>query len=301
MPGSLAGRSTEVDLYTKAWVQSPHRSRSTCSPSTRPLSSRPRSGTPAWHRSRSTRSSNGSRRRRRTVGCPPSWWGSTSRPSPMPGSSPPARPRSRSPRWRRCRRFPGMRRGSPAMFVAASALEDLGLSTPVREVRIRGERTDDPAHARRGGDELRGGHDRHSVVDAVSFLTVSQTFGFMRSLGGGVRAARASGVSPCTSTPAAGAGCSPLRSLRRMGLTRRQHRRALAGRGAGGRRGRAAGWGWSSRWSAPGSRTSGSTRSRSFQPDPLLRPATGVLVGLGLAALVVAVVAATIAQRVDRS
>ena len=56
--------------------------------------------------------------------------------------------------------FPGMRRGSPAMFVAASALEDLGLSTRVRETWIRGERAEILSHAGRGEDELRGDHNR---------------------------------------------------------------------------------------------------------------------------------------------
>ena len=190
--------------------------------------------------------------------------------------------------------FPGMRRGSPAMFLAASALEDLGISTPFHEIRIRGDR----AEILTTLDETRTSYEETTtatgVVDSVSFLTVAQTFGFMRSLAvactllvtGGVavyfdarRRARVLGHA----------------FARRMGLTRRQHRQALlaevlAGVGVGC---------WLGLVVAVVAARVALQRIDPLplvRPDPLLRPATGLLLGLGLAALVVAWVASAIAQ-----
>jgi len=192
--------------------------------------------------------------------------------------------------------FPGMRRGSAAMFVPAAALEDLGLSTWAREIWVRGDR----AEVLSTLDEARTRYEEPTtataVVDAMAFLTVSQTFGFMRSLAvasallviGGVavyfdarRRARVLGYA----------------FARRMGLTRRQHRRALlvevlAGVGVG-------------CWLGLVVAVVGAAVALEridplplVSPPALLRPTTGLLVGLGVAAMVLCAVAAAVTQRV---
>jgi putative ABC transport system permease protein len=191
--------------------------------------------------------------------------------------------------------FPGMRRGSPAMFVAASALEDLGLSTLIRETWIRGERTEILSTLDEASTSYEETTTAAQVVDGVAFLTVSQTFGFMRSLGVTAALLVVGGVAVYFDARRRSRVLA-YAFARRMGLTRRQHRRALlaevlAGVGVGCWLGLVV--------ALVGA---GVTHERidplpSFRPDPLLRPASGLMVGLGLAALVVASIAAAIAQR----
>ncbi len=191
--------------------------------------------------------------------------------------------------------FPGMRRGSPAMFVAASALEDLGLSTRFRETWIRGDRAEILSTL----DEARTSYEETTtadhVVDAVSFLTVSQTFGFMRSLAVASALLVVGGVAVYFDARRRNRVLA-YAFARRMGLTRRQHRRALlaevlAGVGVG-------------CWLGLVVALVGAGLAHQrldplplVRPDPLLRPAIGLSVGLGVAALVVAWIAAAIAQR----
>ena len=190
--------------------------------------------------------------------------------------------------------FPGMRRGSPAMFLAASALEDLGISTPFREIRIRGDR----AEILTTLDETRTSYEETTtatgVVDSVSFLTVAQTFGFMRSLAVACALLVTGGVAVYFDARRR-AGCSVMRSPAAWGsrgdsTDERSWPRCWRGWAS------AVGWGWSSPWSVPGWRCERIDPLPLVRPDPLLRPATGLLLGLGLAALVVAWVAAAIAQ-----
>jgi putative ABC transport system permease protein len=191
--------------------------------------------------------------------------------------------------------FPGMRRGSPAMFVAADHLADLGLETRVREVRIPGDREEVLAELNEAGVAFEEISTGDAVVDAAAFLTVSQTFGFMRSL------AVASGLLVVGGVAVYLDARRRSRVLayafaRRMGLTGRQHRRALfaevlAGVGAGC-------WlGLVVAVVAAGVAHERLDPLPEVQPDPLLRPATLLLVGLGLVAVVVALVAAALAQR----
>ena len=160
------------------------------------------------------------------------------------------------------------------MFVAASALEDLGLSTRVRETWVRGERADILRTLDGAGTGYEEPITVAQVVDGVSFLTVSCTFGFMQSLGarppllvvGGVAvyfdARRRSRVLALCVRPPHGAheAAAPARAPGRDGGGR--GRRLLAGLGR-------------ARWSAQVSRTSASTRSRGSDPTRSCGPRRG--------------------------
>lgn len=191
--------------------------------------------------------------------------------------------------------FPGMRRGSPALFVAGSALEDLGLSSPVRELWIRGDPADvfgalDAATTRYEVSTTATG-----VVDAVDFLTVSQTFGFMRSLAVASALLAIGGLAVYVDARRRSRVLAHA-FARRMGLSRRQHRRALVLEGLAG-----AGVGC---WLGLAVAVLGAHVALVridplplVRPDPLLRPPTVLLVVLGLAAVAVTVIAAALAQR----
>lgn len=191
--------------------------------------------------------------------------------------------------------FPGMRRGSAALFVPADALEDLGLSSRAREVWIRGERTEVLGVL----DDARTSYEEPTtaanVVDAMAFLTVSQTFGFMRSLAVAAALLVVGGVAVYFDARRRGRVLA-YAFVRRMGLSRRQHRRALlvevlAGVGVG-------------CWLGLVVAVVGASVALEridplplVRPVALLRPATGVLIGVGLAVLVLCGVAAALAQR----
>jgi putative ABC transport system permease protein len=191
--------------------------------------------------------------------------------------------------------FPGMRRGSPAMFVAASALEDLGLIPPVREIRIRGGRTEILSALDEAGTSYEETTTAAQVVDSVQFLTVAQTFGFLRSLAV-ASALLVVGAVAVYFDARRRSRVLAYAFVRRMGLTRQQHQRALlaevlAGVGVGC-------WlGLVVALVAAGVALDRIDPLPSVRPDPLPRPATGLMVGLGLAALVIAAIAAAIAQR----
>ncbi len=191
--------------------------------------------------------------------------------------------------------FPGMRRGNPAMFVAASALDDLGLRTLVHEVWVRGERADILATLDAAGTSYEETITVAQVADRVSFLTVSSTFGFMQSLGVVASVLVVGGVAVYLDARRRGRVLT-YAFARRMGLTRRQHRRALLAEVVAGV---VVGCWLGLVVALVGA---GVAHERidpvpSFRPDPLLRPATGMMVGLGLAALIVAWIAAAVAQR----
>jgi putative ABC transport system permease protein len=191
--------------------------------------------------------------------------------------------------------FPGMKRGSPTVFVSMSALDDLGLPRPVTEAWIRGDRHDTLTALAAAGTEFREGRRVDEVVDRASFLTVSWTFGFMQSLGIAAGVLVLGGIAVYLDARRRGRLLG-YAFARRMGLTPGVHRRALlleltasvvvgcwlglviALVGARLAYGRID--------PVPG-----------FQPDPLLRPAVAVVVGLAAAALAVAGLAAVLAQR----
>ena len=245
---------------------------------------------------RSRRSSSGWRLRRRPAASPQSWSGSTFLRCAEAGIVTAGTTRFEIAEVAEVQAFPGMRRGVPAMFVAASALDDLGLSTRVRETWIRGERADILRTLDEAGTSYEETTTAAQVVDGVSFLTVSSTFGFMRSLGvaaallvvGGVAvyfdARRRSRVLAYAFAASHGAHEAAASA-------------SAPGRGAGGRGRRLLAGVGRRRWSLRVSRTQRIDPLPSVRPDPLLRPATGLMLGLGLAALVVAWIAAAIAQR----
>lgn len=191
--------------------------------------------------------------------------------------------------------FPGMRRGSAAMFVDAAALDELGLRSFSREVRIRGDRDEILATLNDAGTAYEEVTTGDAVVDGAAFLTVSQTFGFLRSLAVASGLLVIAGVAVYLDARRRGRVLA-YAFARRMGLTPRGHRRALliellAGIGVGCWLGLVA--------AVVGA---GLAHERldplpTIRPDPLLRLATPLLVGLAVAAVVVAAVAAALAQR----
>jgi putative ABC transport system permease protein len=295
VPDALAGRSTSVDLYSLAWVQTSRREQVNV------FAIDPATFAPAsfWDDSLSSLSLEEIVDR---LAAPPT---DGRVPALVVGLSVPAvadagittsgTTRFEISQVADVPAFPGMRRGSAAMFVATPNLDDLELSTHFRELRVQGERSE----VLRTLDEAGAGYEEvttgDSVVDAVAFLTVSQTFGFMRSLAVASALLVAGGVAVYLDARRRSRVLASA-FARRMGLTRRQHRRALlveilAGVGVG-------------CWLGLVVALIGAEVAHEridplplVQPAALLRPATGVLVGLALAALVVASIAAVLAQR----
>ncbi len=191
--------------------------------------------------------------------------------------------------------FPGMKRGSPTVFVAASALVDLDLHTRVGEMWVEGDRDEILATLDAAGTDFYEPLTLGTVVDQVSFLTVSWTFGFMQSLGVAAGVLVVGGVAVHLDARRRGRVLG-YAFARRMGLTRRQHRRALVVElvasvvvGC---------------WLGLGLALVGATLAYQrldpvpgFRPDPLFRPAIAIVVAVAVVAVVVAVVAAVLAQR----
>ena len=153
-----------------------------------------------------------------------------------------------------------------------SALDDLDADRPGREIWIRGDRDEILATLDAAGDRLRGDpHARRHVVDQVSFLTVSWTFGFMQSLGvaAGVLVARRRRRLPRRPPPRPGARLrlrpahGPHPAPAPPGAARRAGWPAWAS---------AAGWGSASPWSAPGWPTERIDPVPEFRPDPAAAP-----------------------------
>ena len=190
--------------------------------------------------------------------------------------------------------FPGMRRGSPAVFVSAAALEDLGLNTRVREVRVRGDRDEILQALDRSGTSYQEITTATHVVDAISFLTVSQTFGFLRSMALGSALLVVGGVAVYLDARRRSRVLA-YAFARRMGLSSAGHRKALwievlAGIGTGA---------WLGVIAALGAAALVIGRIDPLplvRPDPLLRPAVVVSVVVVGASVVVALVASALAQ-----
>ncbi len=191
--------------------------------------------------------------------------------------------------------FPGMRRPSPTVFVAAANVDRLDLAAPPRR---RGSGVTATGSSPRcvaagtGFMELRKPSD---VVDRPAFLTVAWTFDFMQAI------AVAAGLLVLGGLAAYLDARRRQRLLgyafaRRMGLTAGQHRLALlaelsasvvAGCWLG------LGIALAGAWLAYGRLDPVPT----FRPGPVLRPAIMVVVALAALATVVAVAAAALAQR----
>jgi putative ABC transport system permease protein len=197
------------------------------------------------------------------------------------------------------RTFPGMRLPKPTVFVRQDALADLTLVTGRREVWIAGNR--DATLQALEGAGLGYVEDRQvgEVVDGASFRTVTWTFGFMQSLGASAGLLALGGVVVYLDARRR-ERLLGYAFMRRMGLGRVQHRRALTvellasvvvGTCVGLASAVTAAW-------LAHDRVDPVPR---FQPDPLLLPAAPLIVGLAALSLVVVLVAAALAQRrVDR-
>lgn len=295
VPDALAERSTEVDLYSRAWLDLPHRQ------PVNVFAIEPASFEQAafWSAGMTSEPLDELLRR---LAAPP-----TGGRVPavivgldLPGTARAGIVSAGTTRFEiaevaEVEAFPGMRRGSPAMFVSAAAMGDLGLSTRDREIWMRGERAQILQTLDDAGTTYQETTTVDRVVDAVSFLTVSQTFGFMRSLGVAAALLIIGGVAVYFDARRRSRVLAHA-FARRMGLTRRQHRRTLlvevlAGVGVGC---------WLGLLVAVV--CAGLAHERldplpSVRPDPLLRPATGLMLGLAAAALVVSCIAAAVAQR----
>ena len=196
--------------------------------------------------------------------------------------------------------FPGMKRATPTVFVAASALEDLGLAGgETTETWIRGDR--ERALATLTAADVGFSEDRRleDVVDRASFLTVSWTFGFMQSLGIAAGVLVVGGLAFTLDARRRGRVLG-YAFARRMGLTRATHRRALLVElAATVVVGCCLGLGTAivGSWLAYGR----IDPVPDFQPNPLLRPALVVMALLTTIAVVVTGVGAMLGQRrVDR-
>jgi putative ABC transport system permease protein len=193
------------------------------------------------------------------------------------------------------RGFPGMRRPTPTVFVAAANLESLELTGASTETWLRGDRERILATLAAAGTTYLEVRRAADVVDRMAFLTVAWTFDFVQAI------AVAAGVLVIGGLAAYLDARRRDRLLgyafaRRMGLTSAQHRRALLAEltasvvvGC---------------WLGLGIALAGAWLAHGridpvpdFRPGPVLRPATGVVVVLAAVAAVVAVVAAAVAQR----
>lgn len=191
--------------------------------------------------------------------------------------------------------FPGMRRQTATIIVAASALEGMTLGRPTSEAWIRGDHDDVVAGLGAAGFPVNETREFATVVDRASFLTVSWTFGFTQSLGVAAGLLTLGGIALYLDARRRGRVLG-YAFARRMGLARRTHRRAVLAELAASV---VVGC-----WLGLGVALFGAGMAYrridpvpDYRPDPLLRPAVGVIVALALIAVVVAGLAAAWAQR----
>ena len=189
--------------------------------------------------------------------------------------------------------FPGMKRGKVTVFVSAEALGEVVGGRA--EAWIEGDRDAAVAALAEAGLQFVETRRVDEVVDGSSFVTVSWTFGFMRSLGlsAGVLALGGVAVHLDARRRERVLGHA---FLRRMGLGARQHRRALfvelvASVLVGCWVGIAAAV--TCAWLAHGR----VDPVPGLRPDPLLRPSLSVIAATAIGSIVVVVLAAALAQR----
>jgi putative ABC transport system permease protein len=197
------------------------------------------------------------------------------------------------------RAFPGMSKPNPTVIVAASALAPLEIAVGMTETWIEGDH--DAVLAALDAADVPFEEQRQvvDVADRAAFLTVSWTFAFMRSLAV-VAGALALGGAAAYVDARRRERVLAHTFLQRMGLSRSAHRRALAVELVAGL--------LVGIWSGIAIAVVAARLAHThldpvpgFQPDPVLRTATLLMVGFALAGVLLVAGAAALAQRrVDR-
>jgi putative ABC transport system permease protein len=121
--------------------------------------------------------------------------------------------------------FPGMSSARPLVVVDQRSLEAFG-ATPSIELWFSGDPDDFFAALDRAGVEIRFTYSTSAVADQSSFATVAWAFGFMQSLGVIAGLITVGGLLLYLDTRQRARKVS-YAFLRRMGLSRRSHRRSL--------------------------------------------------------------------------
>jgi putative ABC transport system permease protein len=193
------------------------------------------------------------------------------------------------------RTFPGMRRPKITVFVAARSLEGLDLGPGRTELWVDGDRDRSLDALRSAGFGFSEERRAAEIADGASFVTVAWTFGFMLSLGLSAGLLVLGGVATYLDARRRDRLLG-YAFMQRMGLRRGPHRRALlveltasvvVGCWVGLGIALVAAWLAHSRIDPV----------PTYRPEPLLRPATSIVLGLALLALVLSVVGAVLAQR----
>lgn len=193
------------------------------------------------------------------------------------------------------RTFPGVKRGKPTLYVSSDSLKRLDVSGGRAEEWIAGDRDEAVAVLDRANVPFGEVRRTEQVADGSSFRTISWTFGFMQSLGFSAGVLVVGGVAVYLDARRRDRVLG-YAFLRRMGLRRGQHRRALALElGAGVLVGSWIGLAiaTAAAWVAHGS----IDPVPHFRPEPLFRPASSVLLVVAGGAVVLTVVASVLAQR----
>lgn len=195
--------------------------------------------------------------------------------------------------------FPGMSKPDPTVVITAEAAAALEIDGGRTETWIRGDHDEVLAALERAGTPFEETRRAVDVADSASFLTVSWTFGFMQSLGlsAGLLALGGAAVYLDARRRARLLGYA---FMRRMGLTRAQHRRAVLVEVAASL--------LTGCWVGLGIALGAAQLAHEhidpvpgFRPDPVLRPAVSVLLGFAVGSVALVLVASRLAQRrVDR-
>lgn len=191
--------------------------------------------------------------------------------------------------------FPGMKRPEPTVYVAQSALDDLGVVHGSTELWIEGDRTNTLATLQDAGTPFVEDRRSDDVADGASFLTVSWTFGFMRSLGVAAGLLVLGGLAVYLDARRRDRVLA-YAFMRRMGLTRREHRRAL---GVELLASVVVGSGLGLATAAVAARLAHHRLDPvpGYRPGPVLRPATALEVAVVVGVVALAALVAVLAQR----
>jgi putative ABC transport system permease protein len=122
--------------------------------------------------------------------------------------------------------FPGMNRVEPTVIVAAGSLDGIGVRSDAQELWIRGDPDVAVAALEDSGVRFALIRDPDAIADRATFLTASWTFGFMEAMGWAAVVLVIAGIAVYLDARRR-ARVLGYSFVRRMGLTRAQHRRAL--------------------------------------------------------------------------